>query len=50
MRKDGSMLKIKNAAGEELLTLNDDGTEKFSNQKLEEEYKQAEEKVDNKGE
>lgn len=44
------MLRIKNLAGEELLTLKDDGTEEFNSQQLKEEFKQAEEKVDNKGE
>ena len=45
------MLKIKNLAGEELLTLKDDGTEEFGSQKFKEEYEQAEkEKQQSEGE
>lgn len=35
------MLKIKNARGEELLTVKDDGKEEFHSQKFKEEYEQA---------
>ena len=43
------MLKIKNASGEELLTLKDDGTEEIHDRKLKEEYEAAETNED-KGE
>ena len=38
------MLKIRNSQGEELMRINDDGTEEIFDQKLKEEYGKAEEK------
>ena len=35
------MLKLKNADGEVLMRLTDEGTEEFENKKFEENYKQA---------
>ncbi|WP_422661687.1 hypothetical protein ACK8P5_26555 (plasmid) [Paenibacillus sp. EC2-1] len=35
------MLKIKNASGEELMTLHDDGTEDIKDQKLKEQMEQG---------
>ena len=42
------MLKIKNADGEELMRINDDGSEEFKNAKFEEQYKEAGKKVNEK--
>lgn len=44
------MLKIKNAKGEELLTLKDDGKEEFGSQKFKEEYEQAETEIEQQSE
>jgi hypothetical protein len=42
------MLKIKNADGDELMRLHDDGTEEFKDKKFEEQYKEAGRKVNEK--
>lgn len=44
------MLKIRNASGEELLTIKDDGSEEFGNQKFKEEYEQAEKEKEQQSE
>lgn len=44
------MLKIKNATGEELLTIKDDGSEEFGSQKFKEEYEQAEKDTEQQSE
>lgn len=49
MREGGyRMLKIKNAAGDELLRLHDNGSEEFTDKKVKEQYEKASKKVNEK--
>lgn len=44
------MLKLKNAAGEELMTLHEDGREEFKDKKLQEQFEKGKGKKEDEGE